>query len=70
MGFNIKPKIERFTPHELESGSHGIMDKQTGELLRKETTFRIETYAFKSWAQWQCDQLNRQHEEQCSDKDQ
>ena len=59
MGFNIKPKIERFTPHELESGTHGIMDLQSGELLRRDGQHhRIKTYAFKSWAQHECDKLN------------
>lgn len=70
MGFNIKPKIERFSPHELESGSHGIMDKQTGELLRKKKEpHRIETYVFKSWAQYHCDLLNRQAESEIENTD-
>jgi hypothetical protein len=59
MGFNIKPRIERFTPHNLESGTHGIMDLRTGELLRRDDSLhRIRTFAFKSWAQHECDQLN------------
>jgi len=59
MGFNIKPNIERFTPHELESSNHGIMDLKTGELLRRDDSqHRIRTFAFKSWAQHECDQLN------------
>lgn len=65
MGFKIKPKIERFVPHELESGSHGITDLQTGELLRREDEHhRIKTFAFKSWAQHECDTLNRNEDKE------
>lgn len=60
MGFNIKPRLERFVPHELESGSHGIMDTHSGELMRREEkAHRIRTFLFKSWCQHECDKLNR-----------
>jgi len=60
MGFNIKVNLERFTVHPLESGSHGIMDVKTGELLRRDgESHRIRTFLFKSWAQHECDKLNK-----------
>ena len=63
MGFKIKPKIERYVPHKLESGSYAIADVKTGELRRKEDSYRILKFAFRSWAQHECKKLNQEEED-------
>ena len=68
MVFDIKPKIDRYIPFELESGMFAVSDTKTGELVRKKEGYRILTFAFKSWAQHECNKLNRiEEKKQCKD---
>lgn len=68
MAFEIKPKIDRFVPHQLSKG-WGIIDLTTGELRKKEgQRFRLEKYGCRAWAQTRCDELNQQKDQEtCKD---
>jgi hypothetical protein len=60
MGFKIKPNLDRFVPHPLETG-WGIMDATTGEIRRMEGhRHRIERYSSKGWAAKRCKDLNKE----------
>ena len=66
MGFNIRPKLDRFVPTSLSKG-WGVIDLSTGEVLKGDQKNRIERYAHKKWAQTRCDQLNKTTEkEKCN----
>jgi len=62
MGFKIKPNLERYVPYELAEG-WGILDLQTGEILKQDRKHRIERYAHKHWAVNRCKKLNNQLED-------
>ncbi len=58
MVIKITPNMERYIPTELEKG-WGILDRLTGEILKREQKNRIERYWFKKWAINRCVQLNK-----------
>jgi len=58
MVFKIKPKIERFIPHQLRKG-WGVVDLKTGEIKKSEQKNRIERYSHRAWAKKRCDELNK-----------
>jgi hypothetical protein len=61
MGFNIKPNLSRYVPHQLQKG-WGIIDLSTGELVKLDVKYRIERYPHKSWAIEQCKKLNNKED--------
>jgi len=54
--FKLKPNIGRYAPHGLSGDTWGIMDRKTGELLKRNN--QLERYPYQ-WATQRCDDLNK-----------
>lgn len=52
MVFKFKPKISRYSPYKIAVETWGIMDRETGELLKRER------YPY-NWAVTRCKELNQ-----------